>query len=36
VRDGLVDHQEMLGFQVASSYGRDIRESTKGGEKGKR
>src|SRR5258708_39692484 len=31
VRDDLADHQKMLGFRVASSYGRGIRESTKGG-----
>jgi hypothetical protein len=30
VRDGLADHQKILGFRAASSYGRGIRESTKG------
>src|SRR5882762_3308921 len=36
VRDDLFDHQEILAFRVASSYGRDIRESTKGGAGGLR
>jgi hypothetical protein len=31
VRDGLADHQRMLGFRFASSYGRDICESTNDG-----
>jgi hypothetical protein len=31
VRDGLTDHQNVLGFRVASSYGRGIRESTHDG-----
>src|SRR4029077_2044761 len=30
VRNGLADHQNIFGFRAASSYGRGIRESTKG------
>jgi hypothetical protein len=34
-RNGLADHQKILGFRVASSYGRGIRQSTKAGGEGK-